>query len=451
MNKQFKTYIIIAILLLSVSIVIALEKPLFYAIGATCFATFFLIREKARLPKLILLNTKSVSKIMLLMFLISITIPVLMASGTLPTLIYHVSALMVGKNLLISAFLISTLLSMILGSALGTLTILLPLFSSIVFQSGTPYAHLIGALISGVYIGDRCSPLSSGLHLLSQITETDYISNMKILLKSALLPFVLSIAYFYVVGRNTVISAEMISDNALLKIHYDLSLWRLLPLLIMISLLLLRVPITKVLGIVFTLSAAISLAQGASLPTLLFEGYSSPIPELSVFLRTSGFKQMINVILVIFLSGILNSLLEADHLMTYIIEPFVKKLNSGRALIMRTGLLSIVLSMVTCSQAMTAMVTGKYMAPFYDTHNIKREYLVMATANAGLGVVALIPWNVNGIMIKQLTGVSPLNYFMHSIFVLLLTLATLFLYPSILSKVAMKSPTNEAEANKMKF
>lgn len=451
MKKQIKTTIIIAILLLSVSIVIALGKPLFIAIGTTCVATFFLIREKARLPKLILMNTKSVSKIMLLMFLISITIPVLMASGTLPTLIYHVSNLMVGKNLLFSAFMISTLLSMILGSALGTLTILLPLFSSIVFQSGTPYAYLIGALISGVYIGDRCSPLSSGLHLLSQITDTDYIANMKVLLKSAVLPFALSMAYFIIVGRETVISAQMIGDNALLPLHYDLALWRLLPLLLMIALLLFRVPITRVLGIVFVLTAGISLAQGADLLPLLFDGYRASVPELSVFLRTSGFRQMINVILVIFLSGILNSLLEADHLMTYIIEPFVKRLRSGRQLIMRTGLLSIVLSMVTCSQAMTAMVTGKYMAPFFDAHKVKREYLVMATANAGLNVVALIPWNVNGIMIKQLTGVSPVNYFIHSIFVLLLTFATLFIYPSILSKTATESPTTESDAKAMKL
>ena len=451
MDKQIKTYIIIAILLTSVSVVIALSKPLFIAIGATCLITFFLIREKASLPNLIRLNTQSVSKTMLLMFLISITIPVLMSSGTLPTLIYHVSNLMVGHNLLLSAFIISTMLSMVLGSALGTLTILLPLFSSISFQAGIEYPFLIGALISGVYIGDRCSPLSSGLHLLSQITDTDYVSNMKVLLKSAILPFMLSCMFFFLLGRDTVISAQMIETNHLLPEFYDIHVWRLLPLVLMVMLLLIKVPITRVLTIVFLICAVISIGQQIDFPNLLFNGYHSPVPELATFLKTSGFRQMVNVILVIFLSGILNSLLEADHLMTYIIAPFVKNISSSKKLIFNTGLLSILLSMVTCSQAMTAMVSGKYMASYFEAHKVKKEYLVMATANTGLNVVALIPWNVNGIMIKQLTGVPTINYFIYSVFVLLLTLLTLFVYPSVLSKTAKVSATTLSDENTMKF
>ena len=175
MTKQNQTYIIIFLLLLSVIVVIYMDKPLFIGIGATCFISAGFTKNKKKLPKLIATNTVSVSKTMLLMFLISITLPVLMAAGTLPTLIYHVSNLMVGHNLLLSAFVISTVLSMVLGSAIGTLTILLPLFASIAYQSGIDYPMLIGALISGVYIGDRCSPLSSGLHLLSGITETDFV------------------------------------------------------------------------------------------------------------------------------------------------------------------------------------------------------------------------------------------------------------------------------------
>lgn len=451
MDKQIKTYIIIAILLTSVSVVIALSQPLFIAIGTTCLISFFLIREKARLPKLIRLNTTSVSKTMLLMFLISITIPVLMSSGTLPTLIYHVSNLMIGNNLLLMAFLISTMLSMVLGSALGTLTILLPLFTSISFQANIEYAYVIGALISGVYIGDRCSPLSSGLHLLSQITETDYISNMKMLLKSAILPFILSCVFFIILGKEAIIYPQMIETNGLLPLIYDISLWRILPLVLMVILLLFKVPITRVLTVIFVICAVISISPDVNFASLLFEGYRSPSAELASFLKTSGFRQMINVILVIFLSGILNSILEADHLMTYIIAPFVKNINSSKKLIFNTGLLSIVLSMVTCSQAMTAMVSGKYMASYYDDHKIKKEVLVMATANTGLNVVALIPWNVNGIMIKQLTGISALSYFNYSVFVLLLTLFTLFLYPRILSKVAIESPNTLSDEKTMKF
>jgi len=432
MNKPFKTYLLITILLISVSIVITLDKPLFIGIATTCLIGSILVTEKYRLPKLIVSNTLSVFKTMLLMFFISITIPVLMSSGTLPTLIYHVSNLMVDNNLLLSAFISATLLSMVLGSAIGTLTILLPLFSSIVFQAGMPFPILIGALISGVYIGDRCSPLSSGLHLLSSVTDTSYEKNMKLLIVSAIPPFVLSLIYFIIIGNQTIITAEMVGGNQLLAKYYDLSLWRLLPLVIMITLLLIKQPITRVLSIVFILCTGITLFDGTSTNTYLhslFYGYETPFAELSTFIKTSGLKQMINVILVIFLSGVLNSILEADHLIGYIISPFTKRLKTKKQLIRNAGFLSIVLSMVTCSQAMTAMIGGKHLSSFFDEMHIKREYLVLATANTGLNIVALIPWNVNGIMIKQLTDVSPLDYFTSSVFVILLTLFTLFIYP----------------------
>jgi len=435
MTKQIQTYIIILLLLLSVTVVIFLEQPLFIGIGATCLISATLTKNKSRLLKRITINTVSVYKTMLLMFLISITLPVLMAAGTLPTLIYHVSKLMVGHNLLLSAFVIATVISFVLGSAIGTLTILIPLFASIAYQSGIDYPILIGALISGVYIGDRCSPLSSGLHLLSSITETDYVSNMRYLLVSAMPPFILSLMFFYFWGIHSIITVDMIASNDLLHRFFDLQLWRLFPLILMMILLIIKQPITRVLTLIFLICTGLAFISGLSLtqlPGLLFGGYVSSVPELSDFIRTSGFKQMINVILVIFLSGVLGSILEADSLMDSVIAPFVRRLTSRRKLLFNTGCLSILLSMVTCSQAMTAMVSGKYMAPYFDDFKLKREFLVMTTANTGLNVVALIPWNVNGIMIKQLTGVTTLNYFIYSIFVILLTLLTLFVYPALI-------------------
>lgn len=437
MSKQLKTYVLIFVLLASVSLVILVDQPLYKGIALTCVIGFFLVSDKVRLPNLIIANTKSVYKTMLLMFLISITLPVLMAAGVLPTLIYHVSQMMLGGNLLLAAFVISTFLSMILGSAIGTLTILLPLFSSIAIQSGIFYPWVIGALISGVYIGDRCSPLSSGLHLLSSVTETNYLKNMRYLLISAILPFIMTTVILWFLGGNALITKEMIRSNDLLGLHFDIALWRLIPLVLMVILLLMKQPITRVLIIVFVLCSLLAMPSYDNIGNFvsqLYNGYQTSDSALSNFIKTSGFKQMINVILVIFFSGILNSLLEADHLIGYIIEPFVKKAHTPRKLLTNTALLSIVLSMVTCSQAMTSMVNGKYLSKYYDDQKIKREFLVLMTANAGLNVVALIPWNVNGIMLKQLTGVAPLEYLPFSFFVLILTLLSIVIYPIFIQR-----------------
>ncbi|OJV63965.1 MAG: hypothetical protein BGO41_06845 [Clostridiales bacterium 38-18] len=435
MNTTIKSYSYIGLLLFFVAVSIALGLPMYLGMATTCALGYLFLSRKGVLPKLILHNTKSVSKTMLLMFLISITLPVLMASGALPTAIYYATQWMVGQNLLLAGFVISFILSMILGSAIGTLTITLPLFSSIAIQAGVFYPIMIGALLSGVYIGDRCSPLSSGLHLLSSITKTDYKKNMWVLLTSAILPFIVTIVFFVFKGQSTVITKDLITANEGLKLIFSISLLRLMPLVLLIVLLLFNQPITRVLTIVFSISLLLSIQTLGSFSEIidtLYHGFSSTESSVA-YLKTSGFKQMLNVILVIFFSGIFNSLLEADNLMEPIIDPFVPKKPSKSRLMFNTGVLSIVLSMVTCSQAMTSMVTGKYMAPHFDAQDVKREFLVMLTANLGLNIVALIPWNVNGIMIKQLTGVSTLDYLPYAFFILVLSIFSLVLYPSILS------------------
>ena len=441
MNTTIKSYSYIGLLLFFVAVSIVLGVPMYLGMATTCAVGYLFLSRKRILPKLIIHNTKSVSKTMLLMFLISITLPVLMASGALPTAIYYATQWMVGQNLLLAGFIISFILSMILGSAIGTLTITLPLFSSIALQAGVFYPLMIGALLSGVYIGDRCSPLSSGLHLLSNVTETDYKKNMWVLLVSALVPFIITTIFFFFKGQSAVITSDLIAANENLKQIFNISIFRLIPLGVLILLLLLNQPITRVLTIVFAISLILSIQTLGSVTEIiktLYHGFSSTSATVA-YLKTSGFKQMLNVILVIFFSGIFNSLLEADSLMKPIIDPFVPKKPSKIKLMFNTGLLSIVLSMVTCSQAMTSMVTGKYMAPHFDAQGVKREFLVMLTANLGLNIVALIPWNVNGIMIKQLTSVSPLDYLPYSFFILILTLFSLLLYPFILALLKEKN------------
>ena len=434
MTPTSKLFFLIIVLMTSISCVIVLDLPLFWGLFTTCIIGFFPIKYKRHLPKLILHNTKSVFKTMLLMFMISITLPVLMSSGTLPTLIFHVSGWMVGHNLLISAFWVSLMLSMVLGSAIGTLTILLPLFSSIAIQSGMNYPLLIGALISGIYIGDRCSPISSALHLLSELTETDYRKNVKSLITSALIPFVLTSILFLTIGSESKITTQMVSEITKLNLKFDISLWRILPLALMLALIIIRQPIARVLGIVFLICSTMTLVQGIEFYSLfeyLIQGYENMD---FTYIRTSGFKQMINVILVILLSGILNSYLEADSLINPMISPFTTHIKSKRHLLFNTGLLSMILCMITCSQAMTSIITGKYLSPYFDKHHIPKEYLVMACSNTGLSIVAMIPWNVNGIMISELSGIKTLDYFGYSYFILILLFFSLFVYPVLLDK-----------------
>jgi Na+:H+ antiporter, NhaC family len=431
-NKKRKAKIIIGGLILCVSYAIATETPLYLAIAAVCLLAFLITSDKRSVLPEIIVNLRTIIKTVLLLGLISITLPLMMGSGSLPTFIVFFSNLMIGQNLLLSAFILSTLLSMLLGTSIGTLTILVPLFIGLAAQMQVPLPWLTGALISGSYFGDRVSPLASSLHLTSAVTETNYRQNIPVLLKSSVIPYALALLTYALIGQPYLIDSSMLSQNIIIKEYFNTHYYLLFPLLLMITLLILRVSINKVLFIVALLSAAILLHNGASLELMIefiLKGYHTTHPILGPMLKTNGMLGMLNVLLVLLFSACLNGILEANQLIDIIIEPFIKKATRPSSLIRNTALLSLVLSMITCSQAMTAMITGKYLRNKYDSMNVSRQLLVMSISNVGLNLVGLIPWNVNGLLIKQLTSVPTVDYAPYAFFLTFLSVFSLYIYP----------------------
>lgn len=431
-KRKKKAYWIIMSLIISVIYAISTNIPLFTAILATVIIAFIMSDHKSEIPSLVFHNLKAIRKTIILLFLISITLPLMMGCGALPTFIVMFSELMIGQNILLAAFILATMLSLLLGTAIGTLTILIPLFMSLAFQMDISLPMLTGALLSGAYFGDRTSPLASGLHLASTVTDTDFRKNIPLLLKSSVIPYSLTLILFFIMGRPFVIDANMLSQNQIIMDVFVTKFYLLLPLVMMIVLLIFKVPINKVLSLVAITSAFLLLSKGGGgleLLKFMYYGYHTDHAVLSSMLKTTGLLGMINVLLVILFSACLNGILEADALIDVIIEPFMRNVKSEASLIRNTALLGLILSMITCSQAMTAMVTGKYLKGKYDEMNLPRELLVMAIANVGLNVVGLIPWNVNGLVIRQLTGISAVQYVPFSFFLTLLSLFTIFLYP----------------------
>ena len=432
MKKRIQVYTLLGILITAIVTVIVMKKPLYLALGITNIFGWFLLKDRKEFIKCLPDNLRKIKLIMLLMSLIGITIPLIMASGMLPTLIYYMSSAMVNKNILLSAFLIATLLSLVLGTAIGALTLIVPIFISLSIQGGISLPLIVGALLSGAYFGDRASILSSSLHLVASVTETDYRKNIGLLFKSSLLPYGLALFIYGLLGREIKILPGMLMENKIIFDYYQVSLWLLLPFLVMMVLLLLKTPILKALSVLTVSSLLILVIRGVGLLEILkmmIAGYTSGHVLLEDFIKTSGFLNMTNVLWVILLSAFLNTILEADHLMVYIIGPFVKNIKNKNNLYHRTGFLSLIICMITCSQAMTAMITGKYMAPYFDKMSVDRSYLAMAISNVGVNLVALIPWNVNALMVLSITGVPATKYFIFAVFLWLLSAYTLIHRP----------------------
>lgn len=440
---KFMTLINIFILICSIIFAISLKIPLFIGISVAIVITAATLFKYGYSFKQIRFksyeNIKLVRKVLILLSLISILIPLLIQIGSLPNFIYYSVSRISSLNIILFAFILSTILSMVLGTAIGTLTILVPLFLSIGHNLSIPPEIIVGALVSGAYFGDRASPLSSSAHLTASVTNTAVKKNIKLMLISSILPFIIASFMYYVLGKNFSMADTSSIDSlkAALEQVYDISALYIIPIIFLIGLILFRMPIISSIIIIYILSFLIYLIQGFDLQHFIaisLNGFVTGNPYLNSILISSGFFQMLNVLLVIIASAILNSLYEVSGMLDSIIKPYLKNISNYGQLTYKATVLSIILSIITCNQTLTSIITGKYMNSYYDDLNVKRNYLAKTIGDTGLNIVGIIPWNVNGLLVTTLTGVSTLVYFKYTFFTLLLPFFSAIIHPIIYSK-----------------
>ena len=81
---------------------------------------------------------------------------------------------------IVCAFLITAIVSMLLGTALGTVGTIGIVLITMARAGSIPENIVAGAIIAGAYFGDRNGPLSSSASLVAALTHTKVSTNIPI-------------------------------------------------------------------------------------------------------------------------------------------------------------------------------------------------------------------------------------------------------------------------------
>ena len=175
--------VIFLIILFTIAmLVFSVSNDIFLGYGLTISLLLFslvgLKRNKSikDLFSLYIAESKRSLPIIYILLLISILISTWLSCGTIPAIVYY-SLKYINPNLFILfCFIITSITSFLIGTSFGTVSAIgIPLI--IIAQSSNLNLNLVGgAIISGAYFGDRCSPLSSSLLLLCNLTNVELFS-----------------------------------------------------------------------------------------------------------------------------------------------------------------------------------------------------------------------------------------------------------------------------------
>lgn len=424
--KAFKmTYTISAILVLicSISLVILFDLPIYLGILSTMLYMSGLSIYRGYSPGLvlgmILKKMRDVDYVAGMMLLIGGLVALWMQIGTIPSLIYFGFKYLADFNLVLTAFLICMAMSLMIGSAIGTLSTIGVVFLAVGQGIGIPSGLMVGAIASGAYVGDRMSPLASGGNLATAAVGTSLPKVLRKLIKSNYLPILFVGIVYTLIGMQYKVGAQ--AGEALneltkaISVHYNISPMVLLPLIALLaSILLFRLGIIKSLGIATGISLLIAVfVEGGSLNALFNNyifGYTSGVDQLESLIQGGGILSMHSVVLAILFSAGINGILEGTDMIHPLLDRWIGVSKTQGKLVRKTIYTCLIVTILTCNQSLTALLTGSYFKSKFEAFNLEPSDLARVILDTGILVVALIPWNVNAIFFKSITGITAMEY-----------------------------------------
>lgn len=339
----------------------------------------------------------SASKIVIvMMFIVGMLTASWRMSGTIAFFVYYGIKVIMPATFIIIGYLLATLLSYAVGSSFAVTASVGVIFMALARAGGVDPLVMGGAILSGVYFGDRGAPTSSAAMLVASVTGTDHMKNVRTMAKFCVLPLLISIVlYGYLSVSNPI---QSVDESFLVKLgeQFNISWWCLIPAALMLILPLVKVDVTRAMlsSVAAALLIAVSVQKTGllELVSVLLFGYESTT-EFGVIFNGGGIRSMIDVILVVVLSGALAGIFNDTGMLNGLTER-IGRLMDKLGHFGTTCLVTTVLSAIACNQSFPTVMAGPLLIDQYEKKGGSREELASDMQNSYIIIVGLIPWAI---------------------------------------------------------
>ncbi|HYE81599.1 MAG TPA: Na+/H+ antiporter NhaC family protein [Clostridia bacterium] len=350
------------------------------------------------------------------------------ASGTVAYVVYYGIKLIDPNYFILYAFVLSSIVSFLLGTSLGTVGTI-GMILMVMVKGGDININIVaGAIIAGAYFGDRCSPMSSSANLVATITETDLYINVRNMFKTSVIPFAVCIIIYGVLSFLNPLRLGESAINAEIIDAFNLNWIVVLPALIILVLAAFKVEVKLSMLVSIVIGAAIAVFIQKESVINIFRyiaiGYSRPEQSfLGDIIMGGGIASMLKVTLIILIAFALSGVFEGTSLLKDV-EGFVYRLGGKLGVFATMILTSVMAASFGCSQTLAIMLTYQLVRNMYASAGIDKYEFAVDIENTVIVISALIPWNIAGaVPAAALTADS--SYAVYSYYLFLLPLINL--------------------------
>ena len=389
---------IVAILLFSLSLTfcLLLKYSVIYAliVGYIIFVTYGLIKghDLKVLIKKSFEGVLTVKNILLVFILIGMITALWRASGTIAFIVYMGSKLISPSILILLTFLLCSILSFLIGTSLGTAATMGVICVSIGKAMGINPYYLGGAVLSGIYFGDRCSPMSTSALLITELTKTNLYTNIKLMLKTSIIPFIATCLFYLFLGLKSSTSPVSIDATNIFKENYNLNIVVIVPAILIIILSLFKVNVKKTMLVSIVISFIIAMFfQKESVTSLInycVYGFHHSNEKLNLMMKGGGILSMLNVGLIVAISSSYSGIFKETKMLV-LMKKYLKEFSEKTSNYFVIFLSSIISGAIACNQSLGIILTYELCEELEDKQN-----MAIILENTIVLLAGLIPWNI---------------------------------------------------------
>lgn len=346
-----------------------------------------------QISRMALQGAWKVKNILLTFILIGMLTALWRQAGTIPAIICYTVRLIKPSTFLLMTFLLNCLISVLTGTALGTAATIGVVCATMASALGIPSWMTGGAILSGVYFGDRCSPVSTSALLVAELTETGIYTNIKNMIKSALAPFTITCILYLAVSIQLHGKTEMPDLGHAFGSEFRLSWIALLPaaVILLLSVMQAGVKIAMIASIVTAIPVCIGLQNMAftELPELLLNGFHSTDVAVAAMLNGGGITSMLKVGAIVCISSSYSGIFQATGILNGF-QKMVCLLANRTKPYFAVLVTSILTSVMACNQTLAIMLTGQLCS---RTEPDKLRFANNLEDSAVI-IAPLVPWSI---------------------------------------------------------
>lgn len=382
-------------------------------------------------------NIKNISTALIILLIIGALSGTWMVSGVVPLFITYGMKLIRPEIFLLSAALISAIVSVITGSSWTTVATIGIALMGIGRAQGFPDGWIAGAIISGAYFGDKMSPLSDTTVLASSISGTPLFTHIRYMWITTIPSMLIALAVFAIAGfsfKGVNTDDIVLYQNALVG-RFNMSLWLLLVPAITIFMIAKRYPplvtlfvsmlLAAVAALIFQKENLLEISGGSTNmdavkgmmmscfgPTALDAGNA----EINSLIATRGMQGMLFTIWLIICATCFGAAMTAGRMIESITVWFTNYITRTGSLVgatVATGLLS---NLTMGDQYLSLILSGNLFKELYEKRGYESRLLSRSMEDSITVTSVLIPWNSCGMTQSTVLGVSTLVYFPYAVF-----------------------------------